>query len=39
MLFSIIYLDVLYLLISSAAVFTPIPGTPGILSDESPAKD
>ena len=30
---------VLYLLISSAAVFTPIPGTPGILSEESPAKD
>ena len=29
----------LYLLISSAAVLTPIPGTPGILSDESPASD
>ena len=29
----------LYLLISSAAVFIPIPGTPGILSEESPAKD
>ena len=27
------------LLISSAAVLTPIPGTPGILSEESPAKD
>ena len=29
----------LYLLINSAAVFTPIPGTPGTLSEESPAKD
>ena len=29
----------LYLFISSAAVLIPIPGTPGILSDESPAKD
>jgi len=28
----------LYLLISSAAVLIPIPGTPGTLSDESPAK-
>ena len=26
-------------LINSAAVFTPIPGTPGILSTESPAND
>ena len=29
----------LYLLINSEAVFIPIPGTPGILSEESPAKD
>ena len=29
----------LYLFINSAAVFMPIPGTPGILSEESPAKD
>ena len=28
--------NVLYLFISSDAVFIPIPGTPGILSDESP---
>ena len=28
-----------YLLISSAAVFTPIPGTPGTLSLLSPARD
>ena len=27
------------LLINSAAVFIPIPGTPGILSTESPAND
>ncbi len=31
--------NVLYLLISSEAVFIPMPGTPGILSEESPAKD
>ena len=29
----------LYLLINSAAVLMPIPGTPGMLSEESPAKD
>ena len=29
---------VLYLLINSAAVLIPIPGTPGTLSEESPAK-
>ena len=29
----------LYLLISSAAVLIPIPGTPGTLSEESPASD
>jgi len=31
--------NVLYLLISSAAVFIPMPGTPGTLSEESPAND
>ena len=29
----------LYLFINSAAVFTPIPGTPGTLSELSPARD